>query len=108
MPVRLARSTPMKLAIAAAWITVAFSAIASDEAKAEPVLMLDEARDIGTAKYSCEWAANSLKGYDYLIKAFQCSENELCDRVIHINSAGKGSGRVAEVRAFHSKLLAQF
>jgi len=92
----------MKHAIAATRIAVVFCVLVSEGALAEPVLMLDEARDISTAQYSCEWAANEIKGYDYLIKAFQCNENDLCRRAIETNAARKVSGPVADVRAFHS------
>jgi len=92
----------MKYVMAAA--SIAFSVGAS----AEPVLMLNEPRDVGTAEYSCRWAEEEIKSDQYLIKAFKCGESELCQRAIEINAACKVGGPVREVRAFHSKLLAQF
>jgi hypothetical protein len=86
---------------------VAF-ALSLSVAKAEPVLMLNEPRDVGTAEYSCGWAEGEIKQDQYLIKAFMCSESELCDRAININAACKVTGAVADVRAFHTKLLSQF
>ena len=77
-------------------------------ASAEPVLMLNQPRDIGAAEYSCRWAEGEIKASQYLIKAFKCGESELCQRAIDINAACKVSGPVSEVRGFHSKLLAQF
>jgi hypothetical protein len=100
------RSAPMKCFIATAGVV--FSVIASDGASAEPVLMLNEPRDISMAQYSCDWAESEIKRDQYLIKSFQCSESDLCQRAVDINAACRASGPVAEVRAFHSKLLAQF
>ena len=94
----------MKYVIAAAGISIAFTA----GAWAEPVLMLNEPRDIGAAEYSCDWAEGEIKSSQYLIKAFKCGESELCQRAIDINAACKVGGPIREVRAFHSKLLAQF
>jgi hypothetical protein len=54
----------MKYVIAAA--SIAFSVGAA----AEPVLMLNEPRDVEMAKYSCDWAAEEIKSSQYLIKAF--------------------------------------
>jgi hypothetical protein len=82
--------------------------LASSEACADPVLMLNEPRDIVAAQYSCDWAAGEIKSYDYLIKAFQCSQVEQCQRAMDINATCKVSGPAMAVRAFHSKLLAQF
>jgi hypothetical protein len=98
----------MKHALAAAWIAVSLSAIASDGAKAEPVLMLNEPRDIGAAKYSCDWAENEIKAVQYLIKADICDQSESCQRAIGINAACKVTGPLAEVRGFHTKLLSLF
>ena len=100
----------MKHAIAVmSGITVAVSLIVvSRGASAEPVLMLNEPRDVIAAKYSCEWAENEIKADQYLIKAFQCSESEFCQRAVDINAACKVSGPVVVTHAFHSKLLAQF
>jgi hypothetical protein len=87
---------------------IAFSIVGSAAALSEPVLMLNEPRDVEMAKYSCRWAEEEIKSSDYLIKAFKCSESELCQRAIDINAACKVTGPVNEVRGFHSKLLAQF
>jgi hypothetical protein len=89
-------------------IAVAIACFAVDAAWAEPVLMLNEPRDVETANYSCNWAEGELKSSQYLIKAFKCGESELCQRAMDINAACKVGGPVNEVRAFHSKLLAQF
>jgi hypothetical protein len=89
-------------------VAIAYSVVAADGACAEPVLMLDEPRDIGSAEYSCRWAEWQLKDNQYLIKAFKCGEYELCQRALDINAACKVGGPVREVRGFHSKLLAQF
>jgi hypothetical protein len=86
-----------------AGISIAFSVIASDGASAEPVLMLNEPRDVTMAEYSCRGAADEIKGYS----SFKC-ETELCQRAIEINAECKVTGAVNAVRAFHSKLLAQF
>src|SRR2546430_7956250 len=94
----------MKYVIAAAGISIAFTT----GAWAQPVLMLNEPRDIGAAEYSCDWAEGEIKSSQYLIKAFKCGESELCQRAIDINAACKVGGPIREVRAFHSKLLAQF
>jgi hypothetical protein len=48
-----------------------------------------------------------IKQDQYLIKEFRCSEVELCQRALDIN-ATKVHGAAADVRDFHSKLLAQF
>jgi hypothetical protein len=93
----------MKYVIA---VAIAFSVV--DVASAEPVLMLNEPRDIQIAKYACEWAEGEIKADHYLIKAFKCGESELCQRALDINAACKVGGPVREVRGFHSKLLAQF
>jgi hypothetical protein len=77
-------------------------------ASAEPVLMLNEPRDIGAADYSCGWAEGELKSSQHLLKTFQCGQFELCDRAMKINAACKVPGHVAEVRGFHGKVLAQF
>src|SRR5947207_12041611 len=95
----------MRYAIAMAGLAIA---IAFDAAWAEPVLMLNEPRDISTAEYSCGWAENEIKSDQYLIKAFRCGEYELCQRALDINAACKVHGPIVEVRDFHSKLLAQF
>jgi hypothetical protein len=87
---------------------IAFSMVGSTAALAEPVLMLNEPRDVEMAKYSCDWAAEEIKSSQYLIKAFKCGESELCQRAIDINAACKAIGPVREVRGFHSQLLAQF
>jgi hypothetical protein len=102
------RSVLMKYAIAMAGISIAFSVIASDGASAEPVLMLNEPRDVAMAEYSCRWADDEIKADEYLIKSFKCSESELCQRALEINAACKVGGSVREVRAFHTKLLTQF
>jgi len=70
--------------------------------------MLNEPRDIGIAEYSCGWAGEEVKAYQYLTKAGRCAESEDCQRAIEINAACKVRGPVNEVRAFHNKLLAQF
>jgi hypothetical protein len=49
-----------------------------------------------------------IKSSQYLIKAFKCGEDELCQRAIDINAACKVHGPVSEVQAFHSKLLSKF
>jgi hypothetical protein len=89
-------------------VAIAFSVVASDGALAEPVLMLNQPRDIGTAKYSCERAEGEIKSSQHLIKAFKCGESELCQRAIDINAACKVHGPASGVQAFHSKLLAKF
>jgi hypothetical protein len=94
----------MKYAIAVAGFAVA---VAFDAGWAEPVLMLNEPRDISSAEYSCGWAENEIKSDQYLIKTFRCGEYELCQRAIDINAACKVHGATAEVRDFHSKLLTQ-
>ena len=43
---------------------VAFFIVASAGALAEPVLMLNEPRDVTMAKYRCDWAANEIKSYN--------------------------------------------
>ena len=99
----------MKHAIAAARIAFAVSVIVvSCGASAEPVLMLNEPRDVIAAKYSCETAKNNVKDYQYLIKANQCGEDEQCQRALEIDAACKVNGPNAEVRAFHTKLLSLF
>jgi hypothetical protein len=98
----------MKYTIAVVGVAIAFSVVASDAGLAEPVLMLNEPRDVVSAEYLCGWSENEIKADEYLIKAFKCGESELCQRAIDINSACKVSGPTAEVRAFHSKLLAEF
>jgi hypothetical protein len=70
--------------------------------------MLNEPRDVGSAGYSCHWAENQIQTDQYLIKANRCAESELCQRAIEISAACKVRGPVNDVRAFHSKLLAQF
>jgi hypothetical protein len=92
----------VKYVIAAA--SIAFSV----GARAEPVLMLNEPRDIGTAEYSCRWAEGQIKAAQYLSKAFKCAESEPCQHAIEINAACKVRGPANDVRAFHSELLAQF
>ena len=82
---------------------IAFS-IASAGALAEPVLMLNEPRDVTMAKYRCDWAANEIKSY----KGLKCAEVEDCQRASEINGVCKVRGPANDVRAFHSKLLAQF
>jgi hypothetical protein len=88
----------MKWFTATAGIAIAFCVIVPDRASAEPVLMLNEPRDVSMAGYSCVWAENEIKNDQYLIKSFQCSLSELCQRAIDINAACKVSGPVAEVR----------
>jgi hypothetical protein len=97
----------MKYAVTMQAVAIALC-IASGKASADPVLMLNEPRDIIAAQYSCDWATGAIRDYDYLIKAFQCSEVEQCQRALDTNAACKVSGPVMEVRAYHSKLLAQF
>jgi hypothetical protein len=92
----------MKAVIA---VAIVFSVL--DAASAEPVLMLNEPRDVEMAKYSCSWAEQEIEADQYLIKAFKCGENELCQRAVHINAACKVGGPVRDVKGFHSKLLAQ-
>jgi hypothetical protein len=87
---------------------IAFSLVGSAGAFAEPVLMLNEARDIFIAQNSCQWAEAEIKSYQSLIKAFKCGEVEECQRVMDIDATCKVRGPVNDVRAFHSKLLAQF
>jgi len=82
----------------------AFFIVASAGALAEPVLMLNEPRDVTMAKYRCDWAANEIKSY----KGLKCGEVEDCQRASEINGVCKVRGPVNDVRAFHSKLLAQF
>ncbi len=98
----------VKHTIAAIAAAIAISAILSDAGWAEPVLLFDETYDIIAAEYSCRWAEGEIKSDQYLIKALKCGESELCQRAIEIEAACKVSGAAAEVRAFHSKLLAQF
>jgi hypothetical protein len=98
----------MKYAIAIAGISIAFSTIASDGASAEPVLMLNEPRDVAMAEWSCRWADDEIKADEHLIKSFTCSKSELCQRALDISVACKVAGPVREVRAFHTKLLTQF
>jgi hypothetical protein len=102
------RSALMKYAIAIAGISIAFSTIASDGASAEPVLMLNEPRDVAMAEWSCRWADDEIKADEHLIKSFTCSKSELCQRALDISVACKVAGPVREVRAFHTKLLTQF
>jgi hypothetical protein len=80
----------MKFVVAVAVILIAASA----EASAEPVLMLNEPRDVISAESSC------------LVAGMQTASGGVVD--VDVNAACKVSGPVAEVRAFHSKLLAQF
>jgi hypothetical protein len=89
-------------------LTVAVVCCTALGALAEPVLMLNEPRDIGSAGYSCDWAEREIKSSQYLIKAFKCGESELCQRALDINTACKVHGPAGEVQAFHSKLLAKF
>jgi len=98
----------MKYAVAATWLTITISVAASHPCLAEPVLMLNEPRDVGSAEYLCDWAEKEIKADQYLIKAFKCAESDLCQRAIDLSAACKVSGPAAEVRAFHTKLLAQF
>src|SRR5690348_6724926 len=97
----------MKHNLGLAGLTAAVAVMASS-AWSEPVLMMNEPRDVSMAKYSCTWAENEIKSDQYLIKAFKCGESELCQRAVEINASCKVTGPAAEVRAFHSKLLAQF
>jgi hypothetical protein len=46
----------MKHAIAVAGLAFAFSVIGSHAGLAEPVLMLNEPRDVTSAEYLCGWA----------------------------------------------------
>lgn len=81
------RSALMKYAIAIAGISIAFSTIASDGASAEPVLMLNEPRDVAMAEWSCRWADDEIKADEHLIKSFTCSKSELCQRALDISVA---------------------
>jgi hypothetical protein len=92
----------MKYVIGAASIALSVGA------SAEPVLMLNEPRDVEMAKYSCDWAEGEIKSSQYLIKAGKCGESEECQRALDINAACKVVGPVRGVQSFHSKLLAQF
>jgi hypothetical protein len=94
--------------IAMVMLAVALSINTADTVRAEPVLMLNEPRDLTSAKYSCDWAANEIKQDQYLMKEFRCSEVELCQRALDINATCKVRGAAADVREFHSKLLTQF
>jgi|SRR5262249_15644620 len=90
----------MKYVIAAA--SIAFSVGASAE-----VLMLNEPRDIGTAEHSCGWAEKEIKSVKENYGAFKYSDFEDCQRALDINATCKVRGPANDVRAFHSKLLAQ-
>ena len=96
----------MKATIASS--AIALSIIVSDRALADPFLILNEPREIGNAKYSCRWAQDKIKSDQHLIKTFKCAESELCQRAIDIDAVCKVTGPVADVRSFHSKLLANF
>jgi hypothetical protein len=97
----------MKYNIAVTGITIVFSVV-SATGRAAPVLILNEPSDIKMAQYSCDWAESKVKSDDHLIKAVKCDESELCRRASRINAACKASRAVAEVRAFHRKLLTEF
>jgi hypothetical protein len=89
------------------WTVVTLAAVHATDAMAEPVLMLNEPRDIYSAKHSCDWAEGEIKHFQYLIKTFHCAENDLCQRAIEVSAACKVTGADADVRAFHRQLLAQ-
>ena len=97
-----------KVVLSLTLLSGAYSVLAFDGASAQPVLMLNEPRDVDKAKYSCGWAEAEIKSSQYLIKAFKCGESELCQRAMDIDAACKVGGPIREVRGFHSKLLAQF
>lgn len=85
-----------KYAFLAAQIAIAFSVIATDEASAESVLMLNEPRDIISAETACHIAGMQISpSVPHVLDA-------------DLNAVCKVSSPGAEVRAFHSKLLAQF
>ena len=67
-------------------IAVALSAIAAGGGSAEPVLMLNDPRDVIAAKSSCDSAENEVKADQYLSKAHQCGESHLCRRALNINA----------------------
>ena len=94
----------MKYVIAAAGISIAFTA----GAWAEPVLMLNEPRDIESAQQSCHWAEDEIKSVQHSYKSLKCGDFEECQRASEINATCKVRGPASDVRAFHSKLLAQF
>ena len=100
----------MKYAIAVIGLTTALSVVASHPCLAEPgVLMLNlSLATLALRSSSCRWAEQEIKSDQYLIRAFKCSESELCQRAIDISAACKVTGPVALVQAFYSKLLAQF
>src|SRR5258708_8093130 len=88
---------------------IAVASIASSVgAAAEPVLMLNEPRDVEMAKYSCGRAEEEIKSVKEGYKTLKCSDFEECQRASEINAACKVTGPVREVRGFHSQLLAQF
>ena len=97
----------MKRLVISVGVVLAIS-LAVDASAKEPVLMLNEPRDITTAEYSCRWAEGEIKSDQYLIKAFRCGDSDLCQRAIDINAVCKVRGPLTEVGEFHSKLLAQF
>jgi hypothetical protein len=92
----------MKYVIVAA--AIAFSVAAS----AEPVLMLNEPRDVYIAQHSCQSAEAEIKSVKERYGTLKCSDFEECQRASEINATCKVRGPVNDVRAFHSKLLAQF
>ncbi len=98
----------MKSALAIAGLAASILVNLQLAVVAEPVLMLNEPRDVKSAEYSCNWAKDQLKANEYLVRNFQCGEDELCKRAMDINATCKASGPASEVRGFHSKLLAQF
>jgi hypothetical protein len=98
----------MKWTPAIFWIVLALPAGYTTVAMSEPVLMLNEPRDIFVAQHACTWAEGEIKQDQYLIKSFTCAESDLCQRAIDIKAVCKVTGADADVRGFHRKLLAQF
>jgi hypothetical protein len=82
--------------------------VASGEAWADPVLMMNEPEDLKRAQWSCDGAAGTIREYDWAIKTSECSQMEQCQRAMDINAVCKVRGPVMALRDFYSKLLAQF
>jgi hypothetical protein len=82
--------------------------IGSAEALAEPVLMLNEPRDVYIAQNSCRSAEDEIKSVKERYGTLKCSDFEECQRASEINATCKVRGPANDARAFHSKLLAQF
>ena len=69
---------------------------------------LNEPHDIFMAQHSCNWAEGELRDHEDLVKDVTCSKHESCKQALDINAVCKASGPEANVRQFHSRLLAQF